>query len=88
MGGFRCNILTPKMKTIPFFPVSRDNIDHYCLMIAEEDGEVDEDFPALDNKEAISKFGFNTLSLVEKEPVIPTPENSSSGKEETIIVNM
>lgn len=69
-------------------PPLRDNIDHYCLMIAEEDGEVDEDFPALDNKEAISKFGFQTLSLVEKEPVIPIQENSSSGKEETIIVSI
>ena len=45
-------------------------------MIAEEDGEVDTDFPALDSKEAISKFGFSTLALVEKEipkPVVEQP---------------
>ena len=48
-----------------------ENVEHYALMIAEEDGEVDTDFPALDNKEVISKFGFNTLALIEKE--IPKP---------------
>lgn len=66
----------------------RDTIDNYCLMIAEEDGEVDDDFPALDNKEAISKFGFSTLALVEKEPVLPDDDSKLSGKDETIIVNM
>lgn len=41
--------------------------DYYTLHIAEDDGEPDLDFPALDNKEVISKFGFTTLALVEKE---------------------
>lgn len=69
-------------------PPLRDTIDNYCLMIAEEDGEVDDDFPALDNKEAISKFGFSTLALVEKEPVLPDDDSKLSGKDETIIVNI
>lgn len=38
----------------------------YCLHIAEDDGEVDTDFPPLDSNEPIHKFGFSTLALVEK----------------------
>ncbi|XP_072401364.1 stress-activated map kinase-interacting protein 1 isoform X2 [Diabrotica undecimpunctata] len=37
----------------------------YGLYITEEDGEVDSDFPCLDPKEPISKFGFICLGLVE-----------------------
>ncbi|KAL1509467.1 hypothetical protein ABEB36_004194 [Hypothenemus hampei] len=41
----------------------------YGLYITEEDGEVDCDFPQLDPKECIAKFGFVYLGLVEhKEP--------------------
>jgi len=47
-------------------PELKDNIDNYSLCIAEETGEVDLDFPSLDPKEAISKFGFTDLALVEK----------------------
>ncbi|XP_048587889.1 target of rapamycin complex 2 subunit MAPKAP1 isoform X2 [Nematostella vectensis] len=46
-------------------PPLKDNLNHYCLMIAEDDGEVDTDFPALDRKEIITKFGFTSLALVE-----------------------
>ena len=49
-------------------------------MIAEEDGEVDTDFPALDSKEVISKFGFPTLALVEKEIPKPAAEPPKEGK--------
>lgn len=38
---------------------------HYGLYITEDDGEVDRDFPHLDHKENISKFGFTCLGLVE-----------------------
>lgn len=44
----------------------RTNSDAYVLQIAEDDGDVDMDFPALDNHEPISKFGFSKLALVEK----------------------
>ncbi|CAG9837722.1 unnamed protein product [Diabrotica balteata] len=37
----------------------------YGLYITEEDGEVDSDFPCLDPKEPILKFGFICLGLVE-----------------------
>lgn len=47
------------------FPFS-DNVSAYCLHIAEDDGEVDTDFPPLDSNEPIHKFGFSTLALVEK----------------------
>ena len=47
------------------FPYS-DNVSAYCLHIAEDDGEVDTDFPPLDSNEPIHKFGFSTLALVEK----------------------
>ncbi|XP_078686684.1 target of rapamycin complex 2 subunit MAPKAP1-like isoform X1 [Branchiostoma floridae x Branchiostoma belcheri] len=43
-----------------------ENVEAYCLHIAEDDGEVDTDFPALDAKEPFAKFGFTTLALVEK----------------------
>lgn len=46
--------------------VFSDNVSAYCLHIAEDDGEVDTDFPPLDSNEPIHKFGFSTLALVEK----------------------
>ena len=42
-------------------------VDAYALHIAEDDGQVDVDFPALDNREPISKFGFAKLALVQRE---------------------
>lgn len=44
----------------PLQPVSK-----YGLYITEEDGEVDHDFPNLDPKECVAKFGFTCLGLVE-----------------------
>ncbi|XP_069097864.1 target of rapamycin complex 2 subunit MAPKAP1 isoform X1 [Pleurodeles waltl] len=47
-------------------PKLNENVDAYCLHIAEDDGEVDTDFPPLDSNEPMHKFGFSTLALVEK----------------------
>ncbi|XP_023193717.1 target of rapamycin complex 2 subunit MAPKAP1 isoform X2 [Xiphophorus maculatus] len=47
-------------------PKLSENVEAYCLHIAEDDGEVDTDFPPLDSNEPIHKFGFSTLALVEK----------------------
>uniref|UniRef100_A0AAY5KIY1 Target of rapamycin complex 2 subunit MAPKAP1 n=1 Tax=Esox lucius TaxID=8010 RepID=A0AAY5KIY1_ESOLU len=47
-------------------PKLNENVNAYCLHIAEDDGEVDPDFPPLDSNEPIHKFGFSTLALVEK----------------------
>lgn len=44
-------------------------ISNYGLYIAEEDGEVDWDFPCLDPKETVAKFGFSCLALVERKNV-------------------
>lgn len=49
-----------------FLPPPSENVNAYCLHIAEDDGEVDTDFPPLDSNEPIHKFGFSTLALVEK----------------------
>lgn len=54
-----------------------ENVERYCLHIAEDDGEVDMDFPSLDPKEPASKFGFNKLALVEKDlPTATSPKSS------------
>jgi hypothetical protein len=45
----------------------RDSVNHYGLYIAEDDGEVDWDFPCLDPRETVGKFGFNYLALVERQ---------------------
>lgn len=39
----------------------------YSLRIAEENGDVDPDFPSLNPKDPVAKFGFPFLALVEKE---------------------
>lgn len=46
--------------------IFRDSADYYSLHIAEDDGEVDLDFPCLDPKDNITKFGFSVLAIVEK----------------------
>lgn len=48
-------------------PKLRPNVSHYCLRIAEESGEIDEDFPSLDPREPVSKFEFPFLALAEAE---------------------
>lgn len=60
-----CSLLTVVLTPLCGFPFS-DNVNAYCLHIAEDDGEVDTDFPPLDSNEPIHKFGFSTLALVEK----------------------
>lgn len=48
-------------------PKLKPGVNRYCLRIAEENGDVDPDFPSLNPKEPVSKFGFPVLALVEKE---------------------
>uniref|UniRef100_A0A1Y1K0I4 Uncharacterized protein n=1 Tax=Photinus pyralis TaxID=7054 RepID=A0A1Y1K0I4_PHOPY len=61
----------------PLKPVS-----HYGLYITEEDGEVDHDFPNLDPKESVAKFGFTCLGLVEHKQIT---KNVSFESSQTII---
>ncbi|XP_027049093.1 target of rapamycin complex 2 subunit MAPKAP1-like [Pocillopora damicornis] len=46
-------------------PPLKNDVKSFCLHMAEDDGEVDTDFPALENKEPITKFFFNCLALVQ-----------------------
>lgn len=39
------------------------SVTDYGLYITEEDGEVDSDFPNLDPKESVAKFGFTCLGV-------------------------
>ncbi|GBL97706.1 Target of rapamycin complex 2 subunit MAPKAP1 [Araneus ventricosus] len=48
-------------------PKLKPSVNNYCLKIAEETGEVDEDFPSLDTNEFVGKFGFPFLALIERE---------------------
>nr|CAG4640894.1 EOG090X072S [Eulimnadia texana] len=45
-------------------PEIREPIDNFALFIAEDDGSPDKDFPCLDRRENVSKFGFTTLAMV------------------------
>lgn len=45
------------------------NVSNYGLCLAEEDGEVDHDFPCLDSKEPVTKFKLYCLALVEHKNV-------------------
>lgn len=62
-------------------PPLKNDVKSYCLQIAEDDGEVDTDFPALDNKEQITRFCFTCLALVQNDtsPVKPVQPKPSSG---------
>nr|CAG4651010.1 EOG090X072S [Simocephalus serrulatus] len=39
-------------------------VENYALFIAEDDGSPDADFPCLEPKEIVGKFGFTSLALV------------------------
>lgn len=44
----------------------REDVGLFALHIAEDDGEVDWDFPCLDPHETVAKFGFSYLALVQR----------------------
>ena len=48
-------------------PKLKPSVNYYCLRIAEENGDVDPDFPSLNPREPVGKFGFPILALVEKQ---------------------
>ena len=70
------------MENIDVHLFFRENLDLFALHIAEDDGEVDMDFPKLDKREPISKFGFGKLALVEKEG------SKSNDPKSSIVVTM
>ncbi|XP_042894965.1 target of rapamycin complex 2 subunit MAPKAP1 [Parasteatoda tepidariorum] len=68
--GLICWMYTNEGKEPPL----KSSVSSYCLKIAEETGEVDEDFPSLDNNEYVGKFGFPYLALIEHESRDPPPQ--------------
>lgn len=50
-------------------------MDNYSLFIAEDDGSPDADFPCLEPKEVVAKFGFTSLALVRSSK----PANNNPG---------
>ena len=59
-------------------PRLKPHVESYCLRISEENGDVDPDFPGLNQKEPVSKFGFPYLALQEKE------EDEQTTREESV----
>jgi len=59
-------------------PRVQNDVKAYALYIAEDDGEVEMDFPALDEKDLISKFGFVYLAVVEKHKPNKQPQHRES----------
>ncbi|ORY84875.1 stress-activated map kinase interacting protein 1-domain-containing protein, partial [Protomyces lactucae-debilis] len=53
--------------------------DCWTLRIVEDDGELDEDFPALDRTRPISKFSFDEFALVEATPAQMEEYKQSQG---------
>ena len=50
-------------------------MDNYALFIAEDDGSPDSDFPCLEPREVVAKFGFTSLALVRSSK----PANNNPG---------
>ena len=46
------------------FFIFSGSVSNFALFIAEDDGSPDSDFPSLDPKEIVGKFGFTSLALV------------------------
>ena len=42
------------------------DVDSYLLKIADDDGDIEEEFSSLDENNFVGKFGFTDLALVEK----------------------
>lgn len=55
---YKCSIHHPQYKI-------KGGVENYGMHIAEDDGEIDWDFPSLDPRETVGKFGFKFLAMVE-----------------------
>lgn len=65
--GFICWQFFNENKNVSLMSKLSNDINRYSLRIAEETGDVDPDFPSLNPKEPVSKFGFPILALVQKD---------------------
>ncbi|ODQ67873.1 hypothetical protein NADFUDRAFT_39284 [Nadsonia fulvescens var. elongata DSM 6958] len=55
-------------RRIPPLPIEKCDANQWNLCIVEEDGEPDEDFPALNRNRIISAYSFDEFALVEATP--------------------
>ncbi|XP_015784600.1 target of rapamycin complex 2 subunit MAPKAP1 [Tetranychus urticae] len=59
--GLTCWLYTNEIND----PKLEPNVNKYCLRIAEDNGEIDTDFPALNPDDIVEKYEFRTLAMVE-----------------------
>ena len=59
--GLTCWLYTNEVNE----PKLEPEVDKYCLRIAEDNGEIDTDFPALNPTDVVEKYEFRTLAMVE-----------------------
>lgn len=52
-------------------PPLKPGVENYSFYMCEDNGDVDADFPPLEPGELFTKYGFNTLALVENSHEIP-----------------
>ncbi len=50
-------------------PLKYDTVENYLLKIADETGDIEEEFPALEASNFVGKFGFTDLALIQKEQI-------------------
>ena len=58
----------------PLLPATQQASNCFELKIADDDGEIDEDFPAVDKNRQIQVFQFKTFGLVALENQVATPD--------------
>ncbi|XP_063226054.1 stress-activated map kinase-interacting protein 1 isoform X2 [Bacillus rossius redtenbacheri] len=71
---WKCSLEHPDVKL-------EQGVERYGLYIAEDDGEVDWDFPCLEPRETVAKFGFGFLALVERTEKMLQNEKSDESYE-------
>ncbi|ODV91445.1 hypothetical protein CANCADRAFT_66383 [Tortispora caseinolytica NRRL Y-17796] len=69
-----------EQKQEPELTEAEQNPDAWTLRIVEDDGEPDEDFPALDRSRVIKAFGFDEFALVEATPQQLIENEAISGR--------
>ncbi|KAI9151206.1 Component of a membrane-bound complex containing the Tor2p kinase [Blastocladiella emersonii ATCC 22665] len=60
----------------PVIDPPRQELGHWAMRIVEDDGTIDEDFPALDRNRPIDRFQFDAFALCETAKLPPPPSPS------------
>ena len=56
-------------KTLPILNNTMLNVALWSIRIVEDDGEIDEDFPALERSRKIGKYAFDQFALINLKPI-------------------